>query len=232
MWMRCLLLLLLLILTGCATSSDCGLGCEYLGRTYLSDPLGEEAPPDSDPLMREDAFDCTTFIETALANGNLDKLNKIRYRDGVVDFLNRNHFMETDWLQNNSDFVADVTAEYGNVAVRTVTIDKQNWLRVVHGIKADFPKQTVSLNYIPYSELRPLNPDTVLIVMFVADNREIRDKIGTDLAVRHVGFLLPGGILRHASSKYGRVMDVDFYMYAMQRATDNKNLGIMLVKIK
>ena len=55
---------------------------------------------------------------------------------------------------------------------------------------------------------------------------------GTDLAVRHMGFLLPGGVLRHASSQYGRVMDVDFCQYALARAADKNNLGVMLVEIK
>lgn len=47
-----------------------------------------------------------------------------------------------------------------------------------------------------------------------------------------MGFLLPNGILRHASSQYGRVMDVDFYEYVVTRAKNKNNIGITLVKIK
>lgn len=225
-------LALIFILSGCMAPDYYNIGQKYLGATYLDNPLGEELPPDTDPLIRPDAFDCTTFVETALADGDVEKLTKIRYKDGKVGFVNRNHFIETDWLINNSDIVADVTNEYGDVATRTVTIDKQNWLHHVYNIDAEFEPQTVLLKYIPYDNLRQIDASEPLIVLFIAGNFEKRDIIGTDLAVRHMGFLLPGGVLRHASSQYGRVLDVDFYEYAMQRAKNKNNIGIMLVKIK
>ncbi len=225
-------LTLIFILSGCMAPDYNNIGQKYLGATYLDNPLGEELPPDTDPLIRTDAFDCTTFVETALADGDVEKLTKIRYKDGKVGFVNRNHFIETDWLINNSDIVADVTTEYGDVATRTVTIDKQNWMHHVYNIDAEFEPQTVLLKYIPYDNLRQIDVSEPLIVLFIAGNFEKRDIIGTDLAVRHMGFLLPGGVLRHASSQYGRVLDVDFYEYAMQRAKNKNNIGIMLVKIK
>lgn len=225
-------LALIFILSGCMAPDYYNIGQKYLGATYLDNPLGEELPPDTDPLIRTDAFDCTTFVETALADGDVEKLTKIRYKDGKVGFVNRNHFIETDWLINNSDIVADVTNEYGDVATRTLTIDKQNWMHHVYNIDAEFEPQTVLLKYIPYDNLRPIDASEPLIVLFIAGNFEKRDIIGTDLAVRHMGFLLPGGVLRHASSQYGRVLDVDFYEYAMQRAKNKNNIGIMLVKIK
>lgn len=225
-------LALIFILSGCMAPDYNDIGQKYLGATYLDNPLGEELPPDTDPLIRTDAFDCTTFVETALADGDVEKLTKIRYKDGKVGFLNRNHFIETDWLINNSDIVADVTPEYGDVATRTVTIDKQNWMHHVYNIDAEFEPQTVLLKHIPYDNLRQIDVSEPLIVLFIAGNFEKRDIIGTDLAVRHMGFLLPGGVLRHASSQHGRVLDVDFYEYAMQRAKNKNNIGIMLVKIK
>lgn len=225
-------LALIFILSGCMAPDYNDIGQKYLGATYLDNPLGEELPPDTDPLIRTDAFDCTTFVETALADGDIEKLTKIRYKDGKVGFVNRNHFIETDWLINNSDIVADVTPEYGDVATRTVTIDKQNWMHHVYNIDAEFEPQTVLLKYIPYDNLRQIDVSEPLIVLFIAGNFEKRDIIGTDLAVRHMGFLLPGGVLRHASSQHGRVLDVDFYEYAMQRAKNKNNIGIMLVKIK
>lgn len=227
-------LLFLFVLLGCAPqySGDAFIGYEYLGARYLSDPLGESVAPDTDPLVRDDAFDCVTFVETSLAGGDVQKLNKIRYKNGEVDFVNRNHFIETDWLVNNADIVADVTEKYGDTDVRHVVIDKQNWLKKVHGINADFPKQVVDLHYIPYDKVKYINVTKPIIVLFIAGNFEKSDIIGTDLAVRHMGFLLPGGVLRHASSQYGRVMDVDFYQYALARAADKNNLGVMLVEIK
>lgn len=222
----------LFALVGCAVCDIDDPGREYLGAAYVADPLGEGVAPDSDPLVRDDAFDCVTFVETSLAGGDVQKLNKIRYKGGVVDFVNRNHFIETDWLANNDDLVTDVTGQYGDVSVRHVVIDKQSWLRAVHGIDSDFAPVAVDLNYIPYGQVAGINVTKPMIVLFISGQFEKSGKIGTDLAVRHMGFLLPGGVLRHASSQYGRVMDVDFYQYARARAENKNNLGIMLVEIK
>ena len=227
------LIFIILILGGCVQSNKSYyIGQEYLGAKYLSNPLGEGLPPDSDPIFRTDAFDCTTFVETAMANGDVNALTKIRYKDGQIDFLNRNHFIESDWLINNSDIVENVSAQYAPVSQRAVIIDKQNWLKTVYGIDSDIPQETIVLNYIPYEKLPQIYPTEPLIVLFISGKSEKSDKIGTDLAVRHMGFLLPNGMLRHASSKHGYVMDVDFYKYVEQRAKDANNIGIMLVRIK
>lgn len=228
-------LISLLLLSACCVNNDfySDFSRTYVGTRYLNDPLGEEKLPDKDPLIRFDAFDCTTFVETVLAGGDVDKLTDIRYKKGEVDFLNRNHFIETDWLQNNSDLVENVSNAYGKVSVRTVTIDKQNWLKTVHKIYEDVSPVTIELEYISYDDLKRIDNKETLIVLFISGKSEKSDKIGTDLAVVHMGLLLPGGvILRHASSKYGYVMDADFYDYVAQRAKSKNNIGIMLVRIK
>ena len=111
------------LLYGCAHNVHY-IGEQYLGKIYIDNPLGENVLPDNDPLIRYDAFDCVTFIETALAHGNEKRLTQIRYKNGEISFLNRNHFIETDWLQNNADIVENVSSQYGKTAVRTVNINK------------------------------------------------------------------------------------------------------------
>lgn len=216
---------------GCASVPHY-IGEQYLEQRYLLDPLGEEKQPDTDPLIRTDAFDCTTFVETSLAQGNLKKLKKIRYKDGEVDFFKRNHFIETDWLTNNADVVENVSNLYGKTKFRHVIIDKKNWLKKVHNIDTNIKKQHVAIEYIPYNELSVIQNTEPLIVLFISGNSKIYDKIGTDLAVVHMGFLLPGGILRHASSKKQQVVDVDFYNYVNKRRQNKNNIGVALVKIK
>jgi hypothetical protein len=225
--------LLLLFLFGCAseTSTDF-IGTEYLGAKYVDSALGEEMAPDSDPLIRDDAFDCVTFVETALANGDVNKLNKIRYADGVPNILTRNHFIETDWLENNSDLVENVSAQYAPVAVRHVTIDKKKWFKNIYNTDTNFTPRSVDLEYIPYSKAHNIKVSKPMIVLFIINSEKIRKNIGTDLAVRHMGFLLPDGRLRHASRRQGRVLDTDFNKY-LNRMVENKiNLGIMLLDIK
>ncbi|MBP5485606.1 MAG: DUF1460 domain-containing protein [Alphaproteobacteria bacterium] len=225
--------ILLFVLFGCACDGCSGdFGAKYLGVKYVNDPLGEGVAPDTDPLIRFDAFDCTTFVETVLADGSLEKLNKIRYSDGRPDFVNRNHFIETDWLSNNSDIVQNVSSRYAPVVVHTVLIDKKNWFKKTHKINTDFTPRTVRLEYIPYKYATDIRIQRPVVVLSLRNNPKIRDKIGTDLAVRHMGLLLPGGILRHASRGSGAVVDVDFQKYIHRMMKSEKNLGIIILEIK
>ncbi len=219
-----------LFVFGCTKQSF--IGEEYLGAKYVKSPLGEEKAPDTDPLIRFDAFDCTTFVETSLAHGDVDKLIKIRYKDGNVDFLSRNHFIETDWLNNNQDLLENVSDLYGKTEIRTVINDKQNWFLKKHNLKTNIKPQRAEIKYIPYKNIDKIETKEPLIVLFIYKNPKIYDKIGSDLAVIHIGFLLPNGQLRHASRRYGRVMDTNFNKYIRQIAKNEHNIGITLVKIK
>ncbi len=83
----------------------------FVGLPYgQGGPLGEgpEGRYDRDPLYRFDTFDCTTFVETivSLARAfNVDEFEKemdeIRYENGHVDYLSRNHFTDLAWIPNN-----------------------------------------------------------------------------------------------------------------------------------
>ena len=225
--------LLAFLILGCAYQNNHDfIGAKYLGVKYVPDPLGEGVVPDTDPLMRTDAFDCTTFVETALAGGDDQKLNTIRYRDGNVGFISRNHFIETDWLVNNSKLIKNVSNQYGKTALRPVTIDKKNWFKKMHGMDTDFEKQTVQLEYIPYKYIKNIETSKPLIVLFIGAPGRAQERIGTDLAIRHMGFLLPDGRLRHASRRAGKVVDTEFHKYINQMMENQNNLGIMLLEIQ
>ncbi|MDR1338148.1 MAG: DUF1460 domain-containing protein [Rickettsiales bacterium] len=231
--MRKYILFLSLVLAACGTSGRCEyIGCEYLGARYATDPLGEEYGYDADPLIRIDAFDCVTFVEMSMAGGDADKLAKIRYRGAQVDFLERNHFIEYDWVRNNAGLVENVTARYGAAKIRRVYLDRKNWFKKNHGMDVGLYNAWVDVAYIPYSDLGPINADAPLPVLFIIDNPKMRDKIGSDLAVSHMGFLLPNGKLRHASSESGFVVDTDFAEYAAARQANKNNLGVALYRIK
>jgi hypothetical protein len=83
----------------------------FLGLPYgKGGPLGEgpEGRYDQDPLYRFDTFDCTTYVETVLSLAltkdvtNFEKtMNEVRYENGVVDYLTRNHFPSLQWIPNN-----------------------------------------------------------------------------------------------------------------------------------
>ncbi|MFQ6778370.1 MAG: N-acetylmuramoyl-L-alanine amidase-like domain-containing protein [Alphaproteobacteria bacterium] len=217
----------------CACTNNQNIGEQYLGKPYTESPLGEEKFPDTDPLFREDGFDCQTFVETSLANKNIKKLNKIRYKNSNVDFLSRNHFVESDWLENNADIVFNASKQYAKTKLRTVVIDKQNWFKKIHNIKTSIPTKTVHLEYIPFANLNQIKNKKTMIVLFIVGKSKNIDILGTDLAVVHMGFLLPGGkVLRHASSTKGCVVDMNFEEYIAQRKQNKNNIGIVLLDIK
>jgi len=112
----------------------------FLGVPYKLGSLGEgpDGEFDRDPLIRFDAFDCTTFVETVMAlslDGDLESatrtLQKIRYKDGQIGYATRNHFIELDWVPNNvrAGYLHDITSDVaGRNAVKVhKTISKRRW---------------------------------------------------------------------------------------------------------
>lgn len=113
---------------------------------------GEDGKYDNNPLFREDLFDSTTYIETVMAIALfianpynhftkkedineaivVDTLNHIRYKNGEVDYLNRNHFTELDWIENNikDKYLRDDTKKiYPRALIARSKIDKAAWYR-------------------------------------------------------------------------------------------------------
>jgi N-acetylmuramoyl-L-alanine amidase-like len=112
----------------------------FLGVPYKLGALGEGPGGefDRDPMIRFDAFDCTTFVETVMAlalNSDLDRatrtLQKIRYKDGQIGYATRNHFIELDWVPNNvrTGYLRDITSDVaGRDAVKVhKAISKRRW---------------------------------------------------------------------------------------------------------
>jgi hypothetical protein len=115
----------------------------FLGLPYgKSGPLGEgpQGKYDQDPLYRFDTFDCTTYVETIMAlalasdiDSFEDHLNKIRYENGDIDFLKRNHFTDLQWIPFNiqNGYMKDVTYDYvlpQNIKIAEALINFPGWL--------------------------------------------------------------------------------------------------------
>lgn len=124
---------------------------EHISRSFLDKPyegnaLGEgpNAPYDQGPLYRADAFDCETYVDTVVAIAlapDLDHFTQcikhIRYDDGDVSFIKRNHFASLDWNQNNQragifkDITTTLTNQKGEPAARfaQTLINKPEWYK-------------------------------------------------------------------------------------------------------
>ena len=115
----------------------------FIGLPYgKGGPLGEgsEGKFDQDPLYRFDTFDCTTYVETIMALALSREvsefeiqLDKIRYEDGVVDYLKRNHFTDLQWIPSNvknglmSEINHDVTSPE-NIKIAEALINFPKWI--------------------------------------------------------------------------------------------------------
>jgi hypothetical protein len=120
------------------------ISAQFLGQPYLLGALGEGTQGDYDqwPLYRTDAFDCETYVDTVLALALANNphefkqcVNKVRYNNGQVDFVKRNHFTCLDWNKNNQrqGFVKDITTMILDQNKKSVVkfarafIDKPSW---------------------------------------------------------------------------------------------------------
>ncbi len=113
---------------------------------------------DPDPLYSLKRSDCVVFSEhvyaMALAHdwpSFFALLQRIRYRDGEISILTRNHYTEADWDVNNRWLVEDVTELLGGERTRydTVVIDRARFFRrwnLGQWMKPD----TIVLSWIPY----------------------------------------------------------------------------------
>jgi hypothetical protein len=213
---------------------------QFLENKYGKSPLGEGTVDkklvkddisvnyDRDPLYRFDKFDCMTFVETVLVlsiSSDFDSfkqnMNRIRYKDGEVSFLNRNHFMALDWIPNNSNVVIDVTDSISTYtpSVLTRDIDKKKWFKKNHGFDLDYILESASISYIPINKVNFDAIPSGSIINIVRPFTNVKKSIGTNILVFHTGFAIrKDGELyfRHASSKKGMIVDEKLKDYLKQ----------------
>ncbi len=134
-----------------------------IGQPYQLYLLGEggHEPYDTDPLYCLFAGDCVTFVEHIYAmamshdwDSFLKTLMRLRYRDGRIGMLTRNHFTEADWNVNNAWAFDDVTDRVapGDVRPMRVAVDRAAFFKK-HGIGGDIPVEVFKTSYIPRAAL-------------------------------------------------------------------------------
>lgn len=98
------------------------IGKSYLGTPYVANTLDQNK--EEKLTIRTKAVDCLTFVEyvlaQALGSSFADNLQKIRYRDGIIDgYPSRLHYT-SDWIDNGirNGFLTDITAENNSETIR------------------------------------------------------------------------------------------------------------------
>lgn len=179
------------------------LARKNIGQPYRIYLLGEfpHELHDPDPMYCLSASDCVTFVEHTYAMALADDwssffnaLKRIRYKDGKVGMLTRNHFTEADWNPNNAWLFEDVTERIagGDAQPMHTTVDRAAFF-AKYGIGRDFPVQQVTDAYIP--------SETVPAILSRLETADVIEFVRGNDAAQYVGHM--GLIVRDA---HGRVM--------------------------
>ncbi len=193
-----------------------------VGAPYVLSPLGEGegGQVDSDPRLRWDYFDCTTFVETAMALAATDDpaqvqsiLDDIRYEDGQVGFQNRRHLVMSQWLPGlrADGWLEDVTEVVGGDETITSQVKlPEAWekRRIARTLKLTrLPEGQFSLQYLSLATLEKVQdkvPDGTLVNILRRPQARAPDY------VTHQGLVLVVNgvkVVRHASPVSKRIID-------------------------
>jgi hypothetical protein len=187
---------------------------------------------------------------------------KLNY-SAEINFLQRKHFMETSWLpgleqlgwaraitdQSESrkiDLKIDIAAWLKKTAADKIRLQAasagvvSDRVERLRNMSAEILPAAISLEYIAvqdclrdnFASLQSL-PEPCLVA-FVNPDLNARDKLGTDLAITHCGFIVKseqGLVLYHASATHKKVVAMDFVDYCTQRQASISGFGFCLFAI-
>jgi hypothetical protein len=215
---------------------------DEISRYFIGAPFDSTGPTgegrfdtlDTMPIYNIRHFDCLTYVEHVLAlalSSNVDdfisQLQRLRYKDGTIDYLHRNHFFVIDWLANNKDLTT-LIAPKESVEVKR-RISKKNFFSK-KGLTVQIPDTNISIQAWSVegftSELKVQSiPPGIYIIAFI--KKRLRSVI-----VNHVGFALitpHSCLLRDANKTRRRVAETNLIKYLDHNAPLLE--GVLLVSI-
>jgi len=179
------------------------LSAQFLGIPYKESTLAGDIHTPEMLIINLREVDCFTFIDYVEAMRCSrsflefkEILRKVRYKNGIVLFQNRNHFF-TDWPKFNKDFVSDVTESIGRASTRhsKKTLNKkEDGAYYLEGISPVMR----TVRYIPTA----MADNSILEKLHTGDYVGIYTN-ADGLDVSHVGIIVQSQhntIIRHASS--------------------------------
>ena len=225
---------------------------KMLGVPYVAGTL--DGNEEEQLVVRIDALDCTTFVETVLAFSIADKreerdfegfkkaLTDVRYRDGILNgYTSRLHYF-SDWIRNNEQmgFVKECTSETACSQPKELWLDfmtthvdsylpmKKNPELVKEMAAHEKNWQGTVVSYIPKEKLN-LSPEELKIkdgdVLALVTNIK-----GLDIV--HVGFAFWKDKqlhLLHASSSAKKVIEDPKTQYESSKNT-KAHIGVRAIR--
>lgn len=197
---------------------------KLMGTPYKLGPMGEGHLDsiDNKPLVYLDSVDCVTYLEhvVALAMAKSEKslykqLQRLRYKGGKVNFVNRKHYLLNDWVGEGK--YAKVVPMDGEVSMER-TIPKSEFFKS-HNVDYKGGDARLTIRYMP------LNKAIAMARAVYKGNMKVLGIgiVGTseNIDLTHTGFVvfMPGRkpLLRHASSVKKQVVEVPLAEYLEKR---------------
>lgn len=213
------------------------LARKNLGQPYDIYLLGEFPYEfyDTDPLYCLSKSDCLTFCEHMYAMALsrdwwtfLRTLQRLRYKDGTIGMLTRNHWTEVDWDGNNAYLFDDLTTKLGNgqVHVPLTNTVKRAAFFAKFGLGQDLPDEPVNSTYIPKDKV-----PGVLVELRAGDFVNIVRGDAQAQWVGHTGFiaLAADGTVDFLHSAQPAVREQPLLDYL---AHDRRCVGIKILRLR
>jgi hypothetical protein len=197
-----------------ATEPDLRKRIVHLARKNINQPyelflLGEMPfePYDPQPIYCLGKSDCLVFTEHTYAMalshdwpGFMRLLQRIRYRDGQLGVVTRNHYTEADWNISNRWLVEDITKQLaGDTAVKFhEAIDRTKFFKTRYKLDVKVPVEQHDDLYLPYEQIdrarsQLQDGDFVNIVRATSKLGDPQNEVfGGNAFVGHVGLIAHG----------------------------------------
>lgn len=170
-----------------------------LGQPYKLNLLGEFPFEihDDQPLCSLEHGDCVVFAEHNYAMALspnwptfFSMLQRIRYKDGEISVLTRNHYTLADWNPNNAWLLSDLTSELDGCQSEPVIehIDRTAFFKKAFGVEVQAPVQDYETAFVPAAKIK-------LIAARLKDGdcvNFIRGRKPDELYCGHVGMIAIG----------------------------------------
>jgi len=162
------------------------LGKKNIGQPYEIFLLGEFPFEiyDRQPLYCLDRSDCVVFVEHTFAmalahdwNSFFTILQRIRYKDGHISLVSRNHYANRDWNANNNWLVTEITDSLARGRTDTVkSVYNLQKFFMRWNLETGIEKDSLEWSYIPAAYINSVSNklqtgDLVQIVRGVDENK-------------------------------------------------------------
>lgn len=205
------------------------LARKNIGQPYHLFLLGE-APfetYDSDPIYALHKSDCVVFSEHVYAMALsrsweefIQFLQRIRYKNGEIGVLTRNHYTEAEWDVNNEWLVEDINRKYltVNAAPMIARTNYNKFFKNRYGIDVDIPDLALNTWFTPIKFV----PD-MLKELQDGDFVNVIYGNGKECYASHVGLITrsPDGTVNFLHSAPPRVREQPILEYCDKLAAEN-----------